>query len=142
MTQIKYTKTEFRQQQIKLAQLEKYLPTLQLKKTMLQLEINQVAQEFEQLTILMDTYGSKIDRWKELLTDPDAEALFESCKIEGVKKHFENIAGVEIPIFEGVVFQKPAYFLFDTPYWLEDGIHGVQNLIQTREKRKLLRRKM
>lgn len=137
MTQIKYTKTELRQQQIKLTQLEKYLPTLRLKKAMLQLEINQVIQEHEQGMILMGEYVSKMEMWNPLLTDPDAEILFDACKVQRVDQHIENIAGVEIPLFDGVDFQEPTYFLFDTPYWLEDGIRGMQALIRTREEQKL-----
>ena len=49
MAQIKLTKTELRLQQLKLAQLLKYLPTLQLKKAMLQAEVNFTQQEIETL---------------------------------------------------------------------------------------------
>jgi V/A-type H+-transporting ATPase subunit D len=37
---MRLTKTELRLQQLRLNQLQKYLPTLQLKKTLLQLEVN------------------------------------------------------------------------------------------------------
>ena len=73
MTQIKYTKTELRQQQIKLTQLEKYLPTLQLKKAMLQLEINQVVQELERATILISEYTSKIEQSLPLDASPPTQ---------------------------------------------------------------------
>ena len=39
MAEIKFTKTELRSQQLKLDRLRKYLPTLQLKKAMLQVEV-------------------------------------------------------------------------------------------------------
>ncbi len=134
MSEIKYTKTELRAQQIRLTQLEKYLPTLQLKKAMLQLEINQVLGELEKLEIEKKTFENKMYGYQQLLTDTDAESLFQSLEVVSVNKRFENIAGVEIPIFEGIVFTEPTYFLFDTPYWLESGIRGGQNLIETREK--------
>ncbi len=41
MAEIKLTKNELRSQQNLLAQLEKYLPTLQLKKAMLQSEVSE-----------------------------------------------------------------------------------------------------
>lgn len=138
MSEIKYTKTELRAQQIKLNQLEKYLPTLQLKKAMLQLEINQVAIELEKLTVEKKTCEELMHGYQQLLTDADAESLFEAIQIVSVNKRFENIAGVEIPIFEGIEFQEPTYFLYDTPFWLESGIKGGQNLIEAREQISIL----
>jgi len=141
MAQIKYTKMELRSQQIKLSQLEKYLPTLQLKKAMLQLEINQVTLELEHLSNEMHTHEKKIEGYQKLLTAQETDPFFHAVEIETIHKHFENIAGVDIPVFENISFKKPTYFLFDTPFWFEDGIQGVQNLIETREKRILLREK-
>lgn len=134
MSEIKYTKTELRAQQIKLSQLEKYLPTLQLKKALIQLEINQVAAELERQHLEMKTFEDKMHGFQQLLTDSDAENLFQALEIVSVNKRFENIAGVEIPHFEEIVFAQPTYFLFDTPYWLESGIRGGQNLIEARER--------
>ena len=141
MALIRYTKTELRDQQIKLTQLEKYLPTLQLKKAMIQLEINLVAGELEKQTKAQRAYESNMHSYQQLLTDADAENLLESLKVTAIKKRFENIAGVEIPIFEGIVFAEPTYFLFDTPFWLESGIQGGKNLIEAREKTIILREK-
>lgn len=138
MSNIKYTKTELRAQQIKLSQLEKYLPTLQLKKAMIQLEINQVVAELEKKQIEMNTFEERMYGYQQLLTDSDAESLFHALQIVSINKRFENIAGIEIPIFEKIVFAEPSYFLFDTPYWLESGIQGGQNLIETREKISIL----
>ncbi|MFN0065614.1 MAG: hypothetical protein ACKVOH_05190 [Chlamydiales bacterium] len=49
MAEIKLTKNELRAQQIKLGQLRKYLPTLQLKKAMLQTQVNEVRLEIRRL---------------------------------------------------------------------------------------------
>lgn len=45
MAEIKLTKNELRAQQNRLTQLLKYLPTLQLKKAMLQLEVQEAKAE-------------------------------------------------------------------------------------------------
>lgn len=141
MSEIKYTKTELRAQQIRLTQLEKYLPTLQLKKALLQLEINQVQGELEKLDAEKKAFEEKMDGYRQLLTDTDARSLFQALEVVSINKRFENIAGVEIPIFEGIVFREPTYFLFDTPYWLESGIQGGQDLIESREKISIFREK-
>ena len=48
MAEVKLTKNELRTQQNKLSQLQKYLPTLQLKKAMLQAEVNEARIEIAQ----------------------------------------------------------------------------------------------
>ena len=138
MADIKYTKTELRQQQVKLTQLQRYLPTLQLKKAMLQLEINQVIGELDSLEVALLDYEQKIKGYQQLLSDRDAEPLLVTSTIVEVKKHYENIAGVEIPIFEEIVFEEADYYLFDTPYWLERAISDMRHLVETREKMEIL----
>lgn len=123
---------ELRGQQIKLGQLEKYLPTLQLKKAMLQLEINQCLNELERLQLALKDYESKIGDYAQLYTDKDAQTLIKSAKLKYVNKHFENIAGVEIPVFEEVIYEEISYDLFDTPYWMESGVSDLRKLIEYR----------
>lgn len=141
MAQIKYTKTELRSQQVRLSQLERYLPTLQLKKAMLQSEISGVVAELQNLRVQMTNYENRVKGYQSLLTSDNAQFLFQACTIQEVRKRYENIAGVEIPVFEQMVFAPPAYFLYDTPYWLESGIHGIKNLLETKEKLGVLQEK-
>ncbi len=53
----------------------------------------------------------------------------------------ENIAGVDIPIFERIVFEPAVYSLFDTPVWFESAILGIKELITVREKIKIAEEK-
>jgi len=142
MAQVKYTKSALREEQIKLSQLQKYLPTLQLKKAMLQLEINQTLGEADHLQKSLDTKGKRVEDYSQLLTASGADSLFDACEVHTVHKRFENIAGVEIPIFEEIIFEEADYFLFDTPVWLESGIEGVRELIEVRERRIILLEKV
>lgn len=131
---IKLTKTELRAQQVKLGQLQKYLPTLQLKKMLLQVEVNQAEAEIEALKVQFKAIEKKISAHCSLFSDKSAFDLFPSVKIVEVHKQYENIAGVDIPIFEKVVFQESSYFLFDTPVWLDSGVAALKSLIEIREK--------
>ncbi len=132
--QIKLTKTELRIQQIRLQQLQKYLPTLQLKKMLLQLEVNQAAQEIEQFELEFQAAHKKVSAYALLFSDRNAFELFPAVKIVEVQKKFENIAGVDVPLLEKVVFQEASYMLFDSPVWLDSAINGLRELITLREK--------
>lgn len=134
MAQIKLTKNELRDQQHKLNQLQKYLPTLQLKKAMLQMEVNNAIYEIEGLTQAYKEEKEKNETFQSLLTDPESLPLFEGTTVIEVEKRFENIAGAEIPHFEDVTFKQPNYALFDTPLWLDDALSSLRGLVIAKEK--------
>lgn len=141
MVLVKLTKTELRVQQIKLAQLQKYLPTLQLKKAMLQTEVNHAQLEIESLTLQFEAFEEKVTSYCALFSDRASTDLFTAVKISRVIVGHENIAGVEIPLFEDVVFEEATYSLFDTPVWMESAVEGVKELLIMREKIKIAREK-
>ncbi len=138
---IKLTKTELRDQQVRLSQLQKYLPTLQLKKALLQIEVNLTQHEIESLQEEFSTAEQKVRAYASLFSDRNATDLFTSVKIKEVVKSLENIAGVEIPVFNEILFQEDDYFLFDAPVWLEAGVLGVKGLIILKEKMEVVREK-
>lgn len=141
MAEVKLTKTELRMQQLKLDRLCKYLPTLQLKKAMLQMEVNQAALDIETLKGLFTIAEEKVGKYSALLTERSATDLFSAVKIREVETTRENVAGVEIPRFEKVQFEPAVYSLFDTPPWFESAILGIQDLIIDREKIRIAKEK-
>lgn len=134
MTTVKLTKNELRSQQMKLTQLQRYLPTLQLKKAMLQFEVASVQTEIVTLQESMDAIRSRVEEFSSYLLEKVDCDLLHYVEVQHVKKRYENIAGVEIPIFEKVVFRKSDYFLFCTPVWTESAIAIVRDLVEVREK--------
>ena len=141
MAEVKFTKTELRIQQVKLDRLKKYLPTLQLKKAMLQVEVNQAQSEIEQLIVEFGNSEQKVGKYSALLTERSASDLFSAVKVHQVGRSHENVAGVEIPNFERITFEPSTYSLFDTPVWFESAILGIKNLITIREKIKIAQEK-
>jgi V/A-type H+/Na+-transporting ATPase subunit D len=131
---VRLTKTELREQQVRLNQLQKYLPTLQLKKTLLQLEVNLAQQEIEQLLVEYQNQESLVTGYAPLFSDRGAFDLFPAVKVLDVKHHIENIAGLDIPVFDQVVFQQSTHMLFDTPVWLDAAVAGLRQLIILKEK--------
>lgn len=134
MAEIKLTKNELRSQQLRLSQLQKYLPTLQLKKAMLQTEVNDVRVEIGRLE----------DHFHEMRLNATASGGLYSQKIgidftkgaavSEIQKKYENIAGVDIPIFQDVKFQPFEYALFGTPAWLDLAISELRELAKARAK--------
>ena len=122
MAEIKLTKNELRAQQNKLNQLQRYLPTLQLKKAMLQSEVNEVRVKINQLEQDYQNAKSKAEACSALLADNIGIDTATLAVVEKVHRHWENIAGVEVPHFEKADFKEVHYSLFETPVWLDGAI--------------------
>lgn len=128
---VKLTKNELRDQQKRLSLFQKYLPTLQLKKAMLQFEVTQAVTEIAHLKEVFGKAKEVAEDFSPLLLETD---VIHYAEISYIKKHYENIAGVEIPIFENIVFHEPDYFLFDTPVWTDRATELIRELLVAREK--------
>jgi V/A-type H+-transporting ATPase subunit D len=129
MTALKLTKSELRTQQVRLQQLQRYLPTLRLKKAMLQIEVNNATLEVESVRREREAKQAAVEPFSALLEEKVACDVLSCARVQHVLKRYENIAGVEIPIFERVVFRPPDYFLFDTPAWTDAAVEEVREIV-------------
>lgn len=130
MAEIKLTKNELRAQQKKLSQLQRYLPTLQLKKAMLQTEVNEARAEILKLQKEADRVRQGVEAFSSLLEDKvylDAKA---ATKIQKVHKHYENVAGVDIPYYEGVDYEPLEYGLYESPPWVDSAVASLRSLVE------------
>lgn len=146
---LKLTKNELRAQQKQLKQLQRYLPTLQLKKAMLQGEVRKATLEIEAFQEEVKQQRTVVEGFAELLADKTSLDLSTVAVIETVNKRFENIAGVEVPYFESIDFKPNSYSLFSTPPWVDGVIAGIQKLVEgfikvavAEEKRTALQREL
>ena len=126
MSDVKLTKTDLRFQQVRLSQLNEYLPTLRLKKALLQSEINNVKARIAKLQADLEKRKEEVQGFAVLLTAKLGYKVLNYIKVEHVVKRYENVAGVELPIFETVVFPEDDYSLFDTPVWFDGVISKIK----------------
>ncbi|MFH0790244.1 MAG: V-type ATP synthase subunit D [Candidatus Omnitrophota bacterium] len=131
MAKIKFTKGELKRQRDALRQYERYLPTLQLKKQQLQMEI------LHQNTFLEEKKHSEAKKrhaaemWAGLFGEPGINIrawINPGQAVVGRK----NIAGVDLPVFERLEFELPEYDLFAVPLWVDTAIESLKNLFSLR----------
>lgn len=134
MAEIKFTKNELRAQQVRLQRLEKYLPTLQLKKAMLQAQVHLARMQIEKILQEYEKQRGNVEHYCALLTQKTAVDAKRAAKVKEIHKSYENIAGVEIPTFERVDFCKLIYSLYDTPAWVDTVIKNLQDIATTRAR--------
>lgn len=108
---------------------------------MLQAEVNQIQQEIEDTEAVLGKKKKQLEKSNKLLTDPNAADLYASIEIMEVKKQYENIAGVDCPLFESVVFVERSYSLFDTPLWMDSLVIKTKELLTEREKINVMKEK-
>jgi V/A-type H+-transporting ATPase subunit D len=131
---VKLTKNELRDQQGQLTQLQRYLPTLQLKKAMLQVEVNEARVEIIGLKEEFEVARKLVDQFSSLLAEKTGIDPATIAVVEEVHKRIENIAGVDVPYFESVSFKPVEYALFETPPWVDAVIEQVRRLIEKKAK--------
>jgi len=126
MAKLKLTKQELRAQQIRLKQLQRYLPTLQLRKSLLQAEVISARNQRNALQESVKQQWDALAQAAPLLGLDPGLPLQESLYIQSIERTTENIAGVELPLFSSVSFRQPAYDLYDTPSWFDSFIEAFR----------------
>ena len=103
MAKVRLTKNELKKQKDNLKRFTRYLPTLELKKKQLLLEIRRIQNEVEALDTASRRLEREISTWSGVFADEFD--LHEYIKIEDVLRGRGNIAGIDIPTFEKVIFE-------------------------------------
>lgn len=119
MATTKCTKNELKTQKQTLNQLERYLPTLQLKKALLQSEISANKMQKEQAEKLYQQTLHRLEQASKLFELIPSFPIEEVLKDTKEEISFENIAGVELPVLKAVLFRPYPIDFFDTPPWLD-----------------------
>ncbi len=137
MPKIKLTKGELKKQRDSLKQYKRYLPTLQLKKQQLQMEILHWSHILDENKQNYDSKRSQALSWAGLFQDIDFD-IKDWLKPVNVIISSKNIAGVDFPIFENIEFAEVEYDLFLTPHWLDNALEILRELVKVQEEIRLV----
>ncbi|MCK9572520.1 MAG: V-type ATP synthase subunit D [Candidatus Omnitrophica bacterium] len=134
---IKFTKGELKRQRDALKQFQRYLPTLQLKKQQLQLEILQQNLFLNDAKQTLTKKRQAAIAWAGLLAEASLE-INSFLKTEKIITHQKNIAGVDIPVFDALEFSENGYDLFLASLWLDAAVLSLREMIVLNKKILLL----
>lgn len=118
MAKIKLTKNEQKVQKDALKMYQRYLPTLTLKKQQLQTEIRTIDAKAKEVRAKREALEREFDEWISVFGEADA---FKPgmVTVSNIRKGTGNIAGVDIPVYEGADFGRGDYDLYEAPLWID-----------------------
>lgn len=139
MAKIKYTKTEQKHQQDSLKQFLRFLPTLQLKKQQLQQEVRLSLEKLSLNRAASKEVLKKLAGILLFFSDPsDAAELASLLKVKSIRTSTANIAGITIPVFDGVEFEETAWDLLNTPWHTDECVLALKESLSLRAEGKVL----
>ena len=118
MAKIKLTKNELKVQKDALKMYRRYLPTLTLKKQQLQSEIRIIEAKAKAVRKEREDLEFGFREWIAVFSETEAFPQ-GVITVGNIRKGTGNIAGVDIPTYEGADFERGDYDLYETPLWVD-----------------------
>ena len=128
MAKVKLTKNELKNQKDMLKRFQRYLPTLILKKQQLQMVMRQVEAQVREKLEAKQAAQREIDTWIAVFGEPIDVSQY--IHISSLRTSIGNIAGIDIPVFEDLVFEPSDQDLFATPPWVDSAIDALTKLLR------------
>ena len=128
MAKIKLTKNELKIQKDALKMYRRYLPTLTLKKQQLQTEIRTIEAKAKAVRAEKSALEAGFGEWIAVFSEKDAFPK-GVVKVSNIRKGVSNIAGVDIPTYEGADFMRSDYDLYTTPLWVDLAANHMEKAI-------------
>ncbi len=135
---VKLTKNELKKQKDSLKRFNRYLPTLKLKQQQLQSMLQKIQNQVQTLRAEYETYYENIQSWISVFGDYGTPLIEEYIIHITLNTDEQNIAGVSIPIFRSLDCEIKEYDFIVTPWWIDDGIEAVRNVLEMAAKIEVL----
>ena len=139
MAKIKLTKTELKAQTDALKRFQRFLPMLQLKKQQLQGEIAAIVSQAEAVAARENDVRRSLESWVGLFATGE-DLLSGLVTVKEIKTSTANIAGVEIPVFDGIDTEVRPIDLWATPAWVDDAVAALTDVLALQSERIVLER--
>ena len=122
-----YNKTSLQQQEKQLKMRELTLPTIKSKESALRLEVKKTKREVEKLEAELEegigSYRHMVGLWNEFDTS--------LISVQDVRLSTKKVAGVLVPVLDGIDFEVKPFSLFNSPSWFAEGLDLLKVLATT-----------
>lgn len=122
----KLTRPELKRFRDILSRYQRYLPMLKLKQQQLQTMMREVSRQRREAESAVQEATELFRRYEAVLADVAGVPVRQLAEPEDIKTGQTNVAGVNIPVFEEVVFAQATYSLFGTPVWVDQALADLR----------------
>ena len=133
-----YNKTSLQQQEKALKMRLRTLPTIKSKESALRQQVKQTKREVEELEAKLERelqgYQGMVSLWEEFDTSLIA--------VDRVDLSMKKVAGVLLPVLDGIHYEVRPFSIFNAPSWYAEGIELLKTLATTCIEAEFLRLKM
>lgn len=136
--QLKYNKTALREFQKKLQIRERALPTLKNKEAVLRAMVLETKKEIQHIDDLLSSKIEMIEPWKDLWQEFNTNLVH----IDEVHTSSIKVAGINIPVFEGLDITEQDFSLFSNPFWFKNGVQELKDILEIRARKEYLSNKL
>ncbi|PKN46535.1 MAG: V-type ATP synthase subunit D [Deltaproteobacteria bacterium HGW-Deltaproteobacteria-17] len=137
---IKLNKNSLRDQNQSLKLYLEFLPTLELRKQQLQSEVATAQKDLDRAAARKEALLDDAREWKDRLSTV-LPMVRDLLKVDMVSVHTANVAGVRVPVFDRVLFNRGSYSLAATPWILDAAMTFFEKAIGAREQMRVLQEK-
>ncbi|HOY66252.1 MAG TPA: V-type ATP synthase subunit D [Candidatus Ozemobacteraceae bacterium] len=135
---IKKTRPELLKQRRSLALFQRFLPTLLLKKQQIQMEILKVRIQRKRIREEIERMIRQIEPWVTLFSEELPGRVTDLVRVKRLERGEMNVAGIRLPVLRHVEYEIKPYSRLVTAPWVDAGVEFVKNLLQERERLKVL----
>lgn len=121
-----YNKTSLQTLEKQLKVRVRALPTIKNKESALRIEVKRAKDDTKELEDKLEQRINAYDQMLALWGEFDTSLLH----VDDVKMNVKKIAGVRIPVLEGVEYSVRPFSLFSSPKWFADGLEQLKELAQ------------
>lgn len=133
-----YNKTSLQQQEKALKMRLRTLPTIKSKESALRQQVKQTKREVDLLEEKLEQelrgYQGMVSLWDEF----DASLI----TVDRVDLSMKKVAGVLLPVLDGIHYEVRPFSIFNAPSWYAEGIELLKTLATTGIEAEFLRLKM
>jgi V/A-type H+-transporting ATPase subunit D len=125
---IKLTRPELKRQRDRLERFKRFLPMLKLKQQQLQMALRKMLQERRDAQHQFSLAQQAFRPYQHVLADVAGLDVQGLARPEDVRRSWRNVAGVNLPVLDEIVFPQPRYSLFATPAWVDRALADLQTV--------------
>lgn len=133
MARLKLSKNSLQQQREKMKINQRLLPSLDLKRRQLTVELAKTREEYERVRKAVENLDMRIGEELPMLANQEIE-LSSLVKMTGFSLVEENVVGVKLPLLEKIETEVAEYSLLAKPAWIDVLVERLKTAAEARVK--------